>query len=126
MRAKFIYESLDDYLTPKSNEDIINGLSKLSQEELDNALSDEIIRNNNNNVKLLIKCGANVNSKDEQWITPLMWAVIFGFEDTALILIDNGANLNDEDYRGNTPILWAIRKKRYYLINLLKSHGAKE
>lgn len=59
-------------------------------------------------VKKLIAEGANVNAKDKEDITPLMFAVLNNFDRIVNILIQKGADVNARDNEGQTPLKTAI------------------
>jgi len=59
---------------------------------------------------LLIKAGADVNSKDSRGLTPLHEAARWGWNDVVTFLVQNGADLNVKDNRGLTPIDSALGK----------------
>jgi len=54
MKAKFIYESLEDILRPKTQQEIINNLSNLSQQELDKKLVRASVNGHVEVVRLLL------------------------------------------------------------------------
>ena len=58
-------------------------------------------------VKLLIKHGANINSKDESDNSPLHLAIYNGHGKLAKLLIESGAYIHSRNYNGNTPIQMA-------------------
>ena len=126
MRAKFIYESLTDYLEPKSNEDIINDLSKLSSYQLRDSLLSSAANDKIDRVKMLIDAGANIESKSLSGLTPLLYAARYGHKDVAEILLKAGANINAEDNDGWNALHYAIHHKRKDLEILLKKYGAEE
>ena len=55
-------------------------------------------------VKLLIKHGANINSKDEADNSPLHWAIYNGHGKLANLLIESGAYIHSRNYNDNLPI----------------------
>jgi len=110
LKAKFIYESISDLLEPKSETDIIKELSKLYKEELNYKLVNEVKRNEESLVKLILDAGANVNAKDYSvGFTPLLWAVNNGFLNLVKLLIEYGADVNYETTNGNTVLIQSIR-----------------
>jgi ankyrin repeat protein len=50
-------------------------------------------RGNTEMVRLLIRAGANVNAKDEEYMTALMWALERGHRNVSRLLIHAGANV---------------------------------
>lgn len=74
--------------------------------------------------ELLIANGANIDARADGGGTPLHWAALMGLKPLAELLIAKGANVNVKDRRGSTPLEWA--KADASMIELLKSHGAKD
>jgi len=91
MRAKFIYESLSDYLEPKSEKDIKKELSMSSKKELEEMFILAVINGQIDKVKWLLDAGVNINSRDYSSWTPLMWAVRFKYKDIEELLRKRGA-----------------------------------
>lgn len=54
-----------------------------------------------------IASGATINAKDEDGITPLMWALVCDFPDIAKVLVEQGAKVNAKDKDGWTPLMLA-------------------
>ena len=125
MRAKFIYESLSDYLDPKSEDEIIHSLSTLSKEELGTKLIYTAEEGLTNVVKYIIKVGADINAKDNAGRTALYMASWKGHEQMAKILLDAGADVNAKDNIGWTALMWASSYGHKDIVTLLKKHGAK-
>ena len=61
-------------------------------------------------LKLLIKAGGDVNSKDSRGLTALHEAARWGWNDVVQFLVESGADPNAKDNRGNTPIDSALGK----------------
>jgi ankyrin repeat protein len=57
---------------------------------------------NMENARLLIENGANINSKDKDGATPLMWALDYGQVAVAQLLLESGADISIKDKEGNT------------------------
>jgi len=122
---KLVNESLN-ILKPKSEEDIINDLSKLGQEEKDKKLKMASIAGQLDVVKLLIEAGADVNNKDKYGDTPLIYSSILGYLDITKILIEAKADINAKNNYGNTALIWALRNNHKEIVDLLKKYGAKD
>ena len=75
-------------------------------------------------VKWYLQNGMNVNVKDNDGRTPLVWAVSKVHLDIVSFLIHNGADVNAKDNAGLTPLMIAGRHPD--VVALLKQHGAKE
>jgi ankyrin repeat protein len=75
-------------------------------------------------VKVLIECGANVNSQDMNNRTPLHCASEFGYLDTARLLLDHGADANALDNNHVTPIHLASQHGYLEIVQLLLLCGA--
>ena len=92
----------------------------------DSDLLDSAKYGNANRVKSLIKQGANVNAKDENGWTALMWASMLGHFEIVKILVENGADINVRDKNGFTALTEATRGEYVEVAKYLKSKGANE
>jgi len=78
-------------------------------------------------VKLLLKHGADINATTvRNKSTPLMYAVEFEGVRMVQLLIDNGADVSIRNSKGLTPLKVAREKGKEKVVELLKSHGAKD
>jgi len=109
------------YLKPKANNEIINDLSKMSQEEKNNLLISTIQNNNIENAKTLIEFGANVNTIVNGH-TPLIWASLYGFTDLAKILIKAGADITKKNKYDETPLELSRRFNHKDTYELLRKY----
>jgi hypothetical protein len=77
-------------------------------------------------VKRLVKEGANVNCKDLLERTPLHWAYRYDLMDTEAVsfLVSKGAGVNSKDDQGWTPLHVACRYDRTETVSFLYSKGA--
>ena len=73
---------------------------------------------------MLIRRGADVNSKNSWGISPLHIASMDGKIELAKLLIENGADVNIKDDFGKTPLRTAINTGNIEMVNLLLSKGA--
>jgi uncharacterized protein len=73
-------------------------------------LSDDTQQRSIESLKLLIKAGGDLNSRDTRGLTPLHEAARWGWNDVVQFLVANGADLDAKDNRGNTPIDSALGK----------------
>lgn len=74
-------------------------------------------------VKILIKNGADINTKQMQGFTPLHSAAYNGQTKLAKLLIDNGADINAKMDNGNTPLFLAKEKNFQETAELIIEHG---
>jgi ankyrin repeat protein len=74
----------------------------------------------------LIAAKANVNVKDDNDSTPLIWAMGSCGVEVVQALIDAGANVNARAKGGATPLMMARAMQRDDLVPLLEKAGAKE
>ena len=126
MRAKFVYESLvGDVLKPKTRDQIINDLSKLSQEDKNIKLLGASENGQKDVVELLLLAGADVNAIDMYGWTPLIGASRYGHKDIVELLLKGGADVNAIDKYGRTPLILASWYGRKDIVTLLKKYGAK-
>ena len=61
-------------------------------------------------VKLLLKDGADLESKDSYDQTPLWWAVENGHESVVKLLLERGADPGPKTKDGRTPLSYAVEK----------------
>jgi ankyrin repeat protein len=73
-------------------------------------LTEDVEQRSIASLRLLIKAGGDVNSKDSRGLTPLHEAARWGWNDVVRFLVDSGADLNAKDNRGNTPVDSALGK----------------
>lgn len=75
-------------------------------------------------VKASIEEGADVNAKDSNGSTALMWAAWKNELDTAKLLIQNGADVNAKDSKAVTALMYASEKNSHHVAKLLIEKGA--
>jgi len=78
-------------------------------------------------IEELIKNGANINIKDNNELTPLMYAANNGHFEAAKLLIKSGANVNSQDNSGQTALMLAAigsQKNHKNIYNLLIKNKA--
>lgn len=81
-------------------------------------------------VRLLLERGANVNAANNKGTTVFMYAktpIQNTHNDTSLLsyLLQNGADINKKDVFGKTVLDYVLENRDLFLINWLKSNGAK-
>ena len=74
-------------------------------------------------VKLLIKHGANINSKDQDENTPLMYAIYFTDINIVNYLIEKGSDVNAVNLINNTPLMIAFDDDKYKIFRELIIKG---
>ena len=69
---------------------------------------------------------ANVNSRDQDGRTPLMYAILSEHADVRMVefLIQHGADINVADKQGWTPLHFAARDHKLDLVKILVDNGA--
>lgn len=75
-------------------------------------------------IQHLLAAGANVNAKDKEGWTPLMFAANKGYPEIAKILITAGADVNAKDKDGNTALMRASSSGSTETVRLLLAAGA--
>ena len=106
------------------NPELLTRLLGLSQEEKDGELVFAIEDSDLQLVKMSIKAGADVNTKDELGgITALMDASRYDSPEIVRILLDAGADVNARNMFGDTALMWAIGSDSE-IIRILLDAGA--
>jgi ankyrin repeat protein len=91
MRAKFVYEAMEDILRPKSEEEILSHLGDLDPNRL-------LVKSSRlgllSGVKLALERKADVHHWDDE---ALQWASIYGRKNIVELLLKNGADVHAND-----------------------------
>ncbi|KAF0720699.1 Aste57867_124 [Aphanomyces stellatus] len=82
-----------------------------------------IIMGNKSMARRLIESGADVELRDAEGLTPLLWATIRGFLETVGLLLLHGADVNGRDSTGMTPLHVACFKGYMDLVDFLLHNG---
>jgi len=115
--------NLNDILKPKSEEDIIRDLNKLSYEEKNKALIRASEKGYLEATNILLKFGVDVNIKDKYGDTALMYASAYGYVNIIKLLIEAGADINTKNIYENTPLIYAYRNGQLEVVKLLIEAG---
>jgi hypothetical protein len=91
---------------------------------LEKNLQAAVTSNDPTMTKVLLKAGANVNTKGKDLETPLHSAAVKGRTGVAKVLLDNGANVNARDEDGLTPLHTAAIWGHVELARMLLAAGA--
>jgi Ankyrin repeats (3 copies)/Ankyrin repeats (many copies) len=68
--------------------------------------------------------GADVNCRDKDGLTPLIWAAIQGHEEIVRLLLERGGDLEAKNNNGDTALMWASVMGHRGVVELLLDHGA--
>ena len=88
------------------------------------SLHEAIMRRDVSLVEVMLRDGANVDSTDDDGMTPLHLASLGGETQICRILIEEGADVNATDSRGLAPLTLAVLADQRGLVLLLLSSGA--
>ena len=75
-------------------------------------------------LKQLLAAGQNINGRDGEGYTPVMWAALNGQVNAVSTLVTLGANLNVQDREGYTALMWATQNKHTTIVRQLLNAGA--
>ncbi|RYP03601.1 hypothetical protein DL764_005031 [Monosporascus ibericus] len=75
-------------------------------------------------VQLLFDKGAELDAKDSNSRTPLLWAAENGHKEIVQLLLDEGAKTDTKDNDGRTPLLLAVETEHKEIVQLLLDKGA--
>jgi ankyrin repeat protein len=77
-------------------------------------------------VDAMLRHGADLDAKDENGLTPLMWAARFDHRQVTTMLLKHGADVNAPDNDGNTTLLLTMHNSgdNLEMLRLLLAHGA--
>jgi hypothetical protein len=92
--------------------------------ELDKKLLEAVRRGNAYKVIEFLREGANVNTRDEDGLTPLHYAASRGYVEVARLLLENGADVNAKNEHGITPLHFAASEGHADVARLLLERGA--
>ncbi|KAJ3282179.1 hypothetical protein HDU79_010109 [Rhizoclosmatium sp. JEL0117] len=121
------------YLALYANPAMLSYFVKLSSFEVsvylvnsDNAtpLSLAAEKGNIEAVKALLRCGANIEAKDNDRSTPLIHASSQGHTEIVEILLECGANIEFQNRLGYSALAYAALKGNFQTVNLLLNCGA--
>jgi len=74
--------------------------------------------------EVLIAHGADVNAKNDDGLTPLLYAAGYGRLEVVEALLAHGAAVNAKDDKGLTPLHYAAEHGRLEVVDALLAHGA--
>ena len=98
-------------------------LFKTPQEELNLQLIKACYENDNEKIQKLIHKGADIETKDDGYTTPLMIMCSKGNFDAVKYLIDKGADVNKENNGKESPIFYAVDNGSMSICEYLISKG---
>jgi len=78
-----------------------------------------------NKLKELFSDKIDFNIQDENGLTPLMYASLYGKLEIVKLLINHGADINVENKEGLTALIISVKKRNYHIMNYLIGKGAK-
>ncbi len=85
-----------------------------------------VMGNQIENVQELLNAGVNVNVRDKDGWTPLMWAVTFDYQEMARLLMNQGARVNAVDNGNDTALTLAVAAGFQDMVLLLRTAGAQQ
>ena len=123
MKTKFLNKSIESYLKPKSEDEIIHSLYSLSKEELNQKLVDTAKNGFIVAAQYIIKVLRDVNIKDENGNTALHLASFCGHRQIVKMLLDAGADVNYSEVDGYTALHYASYSGHRQIVKMLLDAG---
>jgi ankyrin repeat protein len=105
---------------------LIFGLASVTYANTNQNLIEAAKNGNVKKVKTFLAHGADINVKDKDGKTALIWAAYKGHRNVVKLLLAHGADINVKDKDGKTALIWAIYKDHPYIVMLIKQARAKE
>lgn len=68
--------------------------------------------------------GADVNCRDKDGLTPLIWAAIQGHEEVVRLLLERGGDLEAKNHNGDTALMWASLMGHRDVVDFMLDRGA--
>jgi uncharacterized protein len=97
----------------------------LAKEELNTEFLVAVLRDDAAKAKNLLDAGADIEAKDEEGKTALIWAANEGYTETCAFLLEKGANVNAKNCNGCTALMYAANEGYAETCALLLEKGAK-
>jgi len=100
-------------------------IKKIQKDRLNASLLRAARKNNEKEVKRLLKEPyIDIDIKDEEGFTALIWAIVNKNSKMVKMLLDKGANLNIQDDDRWTALQWAVMEKDSDIVKMLLDKGA--
>ncbi len=75
-------------------------------------------------VDTYLRKGTEVNCRDKDGLTPLIWAAIQGHEEVVKLLLERGADLEAKNHNGDTALMWASAMGHKDVVDFMLDRGA--
>ena len=85
-----------------------------------------VTEGNLDELEVLLKENVDVNSKDQEGMTPLHYAIDRSLLDMVNLLIKYNADLDAQDQQGETPLMLAVMCEHIDMVSLLTGRGARK
>lgn len=104
--------------------EVVGDLIDMKSDEGRSALWESCSNGHNEIARYLLDNKADVNSSNNDGLTPLHMASWYGHEAVVQTLLENKASVDEQDFDGDTPLLNACRYKHLSIVKLLTKHQA--